>query len=84
MSIFGSASQSDLGPWFLARFDSDCAECLTIILEGDEARYKDGEVVCESCGNNGGTDRGETICPKCFVALSASEQQAGRATHEEC
>jgi uncharacterized Zn finger protein (UPF0148 family) len=36
----------------MARFDSDCAECFARIFEGDDARYKDGEVVCEQCGSN--------------------------------
>lgn len=34
---------------FTARFDSECAECLITIFEGDEAGYVSGEVCCESC-----------------------------------
>lgn len=34
---------------FTARFDSECNGCFNTIFEGDEAGWKDGEVVCEQC-----------------------------------
>ena len=34
---------------FVARFDSECAECPNDILERDEAGYVDDEVCCERC-----------------------------------
>lgn len=46
-----SLARRDLGSWFTARYNSECAECGEEIREGDQARYKDGEVVCEHCGN---------------------------------
>jgi hypothetical protein len=48
-----SLASRDLGPWFTARYDSECNECFGDIWEGDQARYKEGEVVCEECGSTG-------------------------------
>jgi hypothetical protein len=54
MGIFDkdSLAKRDLGPWFTASFDSDCKECDEAIEEGDQVRYKEGEVVCENCGED--------------------------------
>lgn len=41
---------SDLGAWFTARYDSECASCGDEIEEGDRGRYVNDEVVCEDCG----------------------------------
>lgn len=38
-------SQGDIGPWFNAAFDGECAEGHTVD-EGDEIRYVDGELEC--------------------------------------
>lgn len=40
----------DVGPWFYAGFDSECADCGGQIFEGDRARFVDDEVVGECCG----------------------------------
>ncbi len=46
-----SLARKDLGPWFTAAYSSECNECFAPIDEGDQARYKEGEVVCEECGD---------------------------------
>jgi len=38
-----------MGASFTARFDSECADCGGLILEGDPAGYVDDEVCCEEC-----------------------------------
>lgn len=42
--------KSDVGPWFRASFDSECEGCGDQIYQDDRARYVDGVVVCEMCG----------------------------------
>lgn len=91
MTLKRASDRRDLGPWFTARFNSECMggspNCLITIEEGDPARYRDGEVVCEECGNenNDSTSRSaEVICSVCWVALPAGAVRAGRTTHEEC
>lgn len=49
-SFAGPTEHSRVGPWFTASFDSGCAGCGGHIYEGYQARYVDGEVVCEDCG----------------------------------
>ena len=89
MSFFDkdSLATRDVGLWFTASFDSDCAECLSRIYEGDQARYANGEVVCEICGDENYVSKAEVkpaVCGKCFVQLSAIEQRRGLQIHEEC
>ena len=39
------------GPWFPARFDSECDECGDPIDEGDEIRADgEGGYACKGCG----------------------------------
>ena len=39
------------GPWFPARYDSDCDGCGGPIYEGDEIRGDgEGGYLCEACG----------------------------------
>lgn len=40
----------DVGPWFAARYDSECGWCFGDIYQGDTIRAVDGEYVCEHCG----------------------------------
>lgn len=80
-----SLSRTDLGPWFTTRF-GECAECYAE-LEGEQARYKDGEVVCSECGDSDAAVKSpakRAICTKCFVELSNDEQRSGLTTHREC
>lgn len=43
--------RSGPGPWFPARFDSECDTCGDTILEGDEIRADGtGGYACEGCG----------------------------------
>jgi hypothetical protein len=40
-----------MGPWFTARFDSDCDGCGGLIEEGDQIRADgEGGYICEDCG----------------------------------
>ena len=42
-----------MGPWFTARFDSDCDECGALISEGDQIRADGtGGYICEDCGED--------------------------------
>lgn len=44
-------SRSGPGPWFPARFDSECDGCGDPIDEGDQIRADgEGGYVCEGCG----------------------------------
>jgi hypothetical protein len=54
VSIFDEdrLAKQDLGPWFTAMFDGDCRECDGPIDEGDQVRYKEGEIVCANCGED--------------------------------
>jgi hypothetical protein len=83
MSIFDE--ELSLGPWFSAYFDSECAECPRKIYADDQVRYKDREVVCETCGE--GITKEEmsaVICSVCFITLSAKERRECRTMHKEC
>lgn len=86
MTIKGASEYNQLGPWFIASFDSPCGECLGWVFEGDQVRYKDGDVVCEDCGEGelSEPEKPPTVCPNCFTALSVKEQRAGRTEHEDC
>lgn len=45
---------SQMGPWFEARYDSDCDSCGCRIFEGDRIRADGyGGYVCEECGEDG-------------------------------
>ena len=45
--------RSGPGPWFPARFDSECDECGTPIDAGDTIRADgEGGYVCEPCGED--------------------------------
>lgn len=46
----------DIGPVFLAAYDSDCQHCYERIEEGDHIRYVDNEVACEDCWPDGADD----------------------------
>jgi hypothetical protein len=44
---------AEYGPWFAARFDSECDDCGGDITEGDRIRADgEGGYVCESCGED--------------------------------
>lgn len=44
---------SSPGPWFTARFDSDCDGCGDLIQEGDDIRSDGaGGYLCEPCGTD--------------------------------
>lgn len=45
-------NSGDLGPVFMAQFDSTCAECGFTIYEGDDARYFEGEVMHSGCAED--------------------------------
>lgn len=52
--------RSGPGPWFPARFDSECDGCGDPIDEGDQIRADgEGGYVCEGCGEELDDDRGE-------------------------
>jgi len=38
-----------MGATFIARYDSECADCGGTIFEGDSAGYVDDDVCCEGC-----------------------------------
>jgi len=38
-----------IGARFIARFESECAECIVLLMPGDEVGYVDNEVVCFDC-----------------------------------
>ncbi len=45
------------GPWFTARFDSDCDGCGVLMQEGDEIRADgEGGYLCGTCGDTGEDD----------------------------
>ena len=45
--------RSGPGPWFPARFDSECDECGSAIDQGDRIRADgEGGYVCEPCGED--------------------------------
>lgn len=45
------------GPWFDARFDSDCDDCGDLIQEGDQIRSDGaGGWLCETCGMDADDD----------------------------
>ena len=51
-------SRSGPGPWFPARFDSECDGCGDPIDEGDQIRADgEGGYVCEGCGEELDDDR---------------------------
>jgi hypothetical protein len=44
---------ADFGPWFDARFDSECDCCGDDITEGDRIRADgDGGYICDECGED--------------------------------
>ena len=45
----------EYGPWFMARYRSDCAGCDTELRPGDQIRSDgDGGWLCGICGDRGG------------------------------
>lgn len=43
---------TQLGPWFIAAYYSECADCSTDIEPGDEIRADgDGGYLCRECGD---------------------------------
>jgi hypothetical protein len=50
-----AAVHRDLGPWFTAAYDGDCADCCGAIEPGDRIRADgDGGWLCEDCGTPAG------------------------------
>jgi len=47
-SIF--ETPDDVGPWFMAAYDSDCQTCGASLLAGsDEIRFVNGVIECREC-----------------------------------
>lgn len=62
----------DIGPLFIASYNSECGNCSLRIKEGDEARMVFGEAVHAECPPE---PPKRTACPHCFLVHGTAQEE---------